>query len=135
MRVCNPATGCTLVKGPALRTRDALKDQILKGQEAGEADPFGVFDELGDHQQPAALVLGARHEDHSYGDNWGEPISDFLMGNWDLHRGRTANAHDTKQSEVDKPIKYPRYFPHTKGVWSGPKEEEEEEEEEEDAEE
>jgi hypothetical protein len=76
-------------------------------------------------RQPAAMVLGARHEDHSYGENWGEPISDFLMGNWDAQSGRLANAHDTKPTEKDLPVKFPRYFPHTKGVWSGAKEAEE----------
>jgi len=140
VRVCNPATGCHMVSGPALQKRDALKDQVLKGQEAGIADPLGVYDELGDHLQPAAMVLGARHEDHSYGENWGEPISDFLMGNWDGQSGRLANKHDTKPAEKDLPVKFPRYFPHTKGVWSGTKEDEEggddeDEDEEEEAEE
>lgn len=140
VRVCNPASGCRMVQGPALQKRDALKDQVLKGQEAGVADPFGVYDELGDHLQPAAMVLGARHEDHSYGDNWGEPISDFLMGDWDAQSGRLANGHDSKAEERDEPVKYKRYFPHTKGTWSGVKEEEDDggegdEDEEEDAEE
>jgi hypothetical protein len=130
VRVCNPATGCHMVQGPALQKRDALKDQVLKGQEAGIADPFGVYGELGDHLQPAALVLGARHEDHSYGEHWGEPLSDYLMGNWDAQSGRLANEHDTKAAEKDEPIKYKRYFPHPKGVWSGPKEDEDEGDEE-----
>jgi len=121
VRVCDPVTGCHMVKGPALRPRDDLADQVLKGQDSGEADPLGIFDELGDHRQPAAAVLGARHEDHSYRQKWGEPISDFLMGGWDLQQGRTANAHETKEHEKDEPLKYPRYFPHTKGVWSGAK--------------
>jgi len=119
VRVCNPATGCYFVKGPKLQSRDALKDQVLKGQQAGRADPFGLYSELGDHVQAASVVLGARHEDHSYGLQSGEPISDFLMSNWDLHSG-LVNQHDTKPLLLDLPLSYPRY-PHTKGVWSGPK--------------
>ena len=56
-----------------------------------------------------------------------------------------ANEHETKALEMDAPLQHPRYYPHTKGVWSGPKDgeekggeedgEEEEEEEEEAAEE
>ena len=64
VRVCSPGTGCHFVEGPALRPKDSLQDQVLKGQEAGEADPFGVFNELGDSREPANAVLGARHEDH-----------------------------------------------------------------------
>ena len=40
--------------------------------------------------QPAAAVLGARHEDHSFGEKWGEPFSDFLNGDWDLRGGVTG---------------------------------------------
>ena len=41
IRICNVAD-CKVVKGPSLRARDALKDQILKGQIHGIADPFGL---------------------------------------------------------------------------------------------
>jgi len=126
VKVCNPAAGCYFVKGPKLRSRDALKDQVLKGQEAGMADPLGLYGELGDHRVPASLVLGARHEDHNYGEKWGEPISDFLMSNWDVHSG-LANEHDTTAIERDQPLEFPRYYPHTKGVSSGPKAEADEE--------
>lgn len=35
-------------------------------------------------------MLGARHEDHSFGEKWGEPFSDFLNGDWDLRGGVTG---------------------------------------------
>ena len=41
IRICNVAD-CKVVKGPSLRARDALKDQILKGEIHGIADPFGL---------------------------------------------------------------------------------------------
>ena len=121
-------------------------------------------------------MLGARHEDHSFGEKWGEPFSDFLNGDWDLRGGvtgfvfcfssshllshspltnarahtqqtsttqrhththtqtrthshshthtHTANEHDTKTHELDTALEYPRYYPHTKGKWKGPKPEE-----------
>ena len=46
-----------------------------------------------------------------------------------------ANEHDTKTQEMDAPLHHPRYYPHTKGVWSGAKDGEEDEEDEEDGEE
>jgi len=36
---------------------------------------------------------------------------------------------------MDAPLHHPRYYPHTKGVWSGAKDGEEDEEDEEDGEE
>ena len=127
VRVCNPGSGCHVVDIP-VHSRDALKDQILKGQAQGIADPFGVVSEFEDEREPASAVLGARHEDNNYGHKTGEPLSDLLTGSWDGQNGVAGPEGPRVDAEKDEPVAFHHYGPHTKGTWSGAEGEEEEEE-------